>query len=138
MPNEKTEEVVFKYDKSGTHELRWNTPLDKEKGFVPRFIDFLKPDESEVSGRVMQDRAESLGADCGQQHAEYLLEHQELIPAEFQGKHYLVFPGTGWFHKSSGCNYYVPCLEWCGGGWFLELKWINPGSSFKGRLVGRK
>ncbi len=97
-------------------------------------ISFLHEGEKEksVSGEVMRSRAVDLGANLGQRHAEYLLEHQIEIPKEFR-KFYLVFPGTVW--RDSDGDLDAPCLRWSGAGWCLDFAWLGNGWSVSGRLL---
>mgnify|MGYP001620111609 CR=1 FL=1 len=89
--------------------------------FTPDIVEFLKPGESYVNGEVMKRRAKELNAHLGQGHAEYLLEHQELIPKEWRDK-FLVFPGTVW--RDSVGDRYVPYLYCYGDRWYLSFGWL--------------
>lgn len=131
--------VPFKYDRTADG---WKFLEDMEFDgnlFVPDIVEFLKPGglmksaESWVSGDTMQARAKELNANLGQRHAEYLLEHQELIPKEWQGKYFLVFPGTVWQDSDGGQR--VPCLRWSGGGWYPRFDWLGRNWSGNARLV---
>lgn len=84
---------------------------------------FLYQHETFVSGEEMRNRAKGMGVMLGQRHAEYLLGHQEEIPAEWQ-KYYLVFPGTVWRGRNGGLS--VPYLDWLGGRWYLSFGWLGP------------
>src|SRR3989344_127387 len=86
----------FKYDqaKDGL-KLEEDIPFDG-KPFVPDIVEFLKPGEPYVGGDVIRQRVKELNANLGQHHAEYLLDHQDLILKEWRGKYYLTFPGTVW------------------------------------------
>jgi len=101
--------------------------------FIPDIVEFLKSGESSVKGEVMAQRAKELNANLGQHHAEYLLEHQELISTEWRGRYYLTFPGTVW--RGSGGDRFVPCLHWGGDGWCLDWRWLGLGWSGGARLV---
>lgn len=117
-------EVAFKYMRGGGRFSGWfiqrDVPFDG-KQFIPGIMGLLKSNES-ISGylqsKVLIQRAEELNANLGQHHAEYLLDHQELIPKEWKG-YSLVFPGTVW--KNQAYSEFVPCLEYGGGGWYLEF-----------------
>lgn len=96
-------------------------------------VPFLKEKESFVSGEEMVRRARvELDANCGQEDAEWLLEHQDEIPAEFR-KYYLVFTGTIW--RGSRGNRIVPYLGWIGGRWCLGFPWLFNDWVSSGRLV---
>ncbi|MBI4991662.1 MAG: hypothetical protein HZB99_00390 [Candidatus Harrisonbacteria bacterium] len=128
----------YKYDydktKSGWTLLE-DTSFDG-KQFVPDIVEFLKPNESYVRGDVMKQRAKELNAHLSQRHAEYLLEHQDLIPKEWQGKYYLIFPGTVWQDWYGGQR--VAYLYWDGDQWNLSFFWLEIESwgGPAGRLVG--
>ena len=47
-------------------------------------VSFLRPGEEFISGEEMVVRAKELGANLSRRHAEYLLEHHDEIPKEFQ------------------------------------------------------
>jgi len=83
-------------------------------------VPFLKDRESYVKGDIMSARAVELRASLGQHDAEYLLENQHLIPTEYRGKYYLVFPGTKWRRAVGGVG--VPVLVWRGDRWGLRLR----------------
>lgn len=104
------------------------------KLFVPDIVEFLKPNEFFVNGEEMKRRGrEELNAHLGQHHAEYLMEHQELIPKEWRGKYYLVFPGTVW--QGSYSRRLVPYLHWDGDRWCLDFHWLRGDWGPVGRLV---
>lgn len=127
----------FVYDKTKD---AWE--LIEDIGFVPlitspknlEFVAFLKSDENSVTGEVMLERARGdLNANLGQQHAEWLLEHQAEIPEEFR-KYYLVFTGTIWRVSVGDRN--VPCLGWSGNKWCLGFRWLGSGGwGGRGRLL---
>ncbi|MEK9170410.1 MAG: hypothetical protein AAB674_02065, partial [Patescibacteria group bacterium] len=85
------------------------------------------------NGEVMKQRAKKLNANLGQHHAEYLLEHQDLIPKEWRGKFYLTFPGTVWRDRVGFRD--VPCLSWDGGRWCLRFDWLRSVWGSGARLV---
>lgn len=78
---------------------------------------FLEKGEKYVNGEVMAVRAKTQGANFGQKHVEYLLEHQKDIPEEFE-KFYLVFPGTKW--RDPRDRRRVPVLYWHCDEWILD------------------
>lgn len=101
--------------------------------FTPDIKELLKPGEYSVDGEVMKRRARELNANLGQHHAEYLLEHQELIPKELRGRVCLVFPGTVWL--DGGGLRCVPCLDWDSGRWCLFFRMFGDGWRHYDRLV---
>lgn len=128
--------VPLMYDKTKDGWTLLEDVLFDGKLFVPDIVEFLKPNESSVNGEVMKLRAKELNAHLGQRHAEYLLEHQDLIPKEWRGKYYLTFPGTVWRGSSGGRV--VPCLGWNGGRWCLSFCWLGDGWLSSDRLVSRR
>ncbi len=123
VPVKQVVSVPFKHDKAKDGwTLLEDTPFDG-KQFVPDLVEFLKPGESYVSGEVMKQRAKELNAHLGQRHAEYLLDHQELILKEWRGNYFLVFPGTVW--QDSDGDRSVPFLNWDGGRWYLDFYWLR-------------
>ena len=126
------EKPLFQYDKTKDGwTLLEDVPFSG--AFVPDIKEFLKSNESYVNGEVMKQRAKELNAHLGQHHAEYLLEHQDLIPKEWRGKYYLVFSGTVW--QDRGGYRSVPYLRWYGGRWYLYFVWLGSGWCSSGRLV---
>ena len=125
--------VAFQRDlrKEGYEPLE-DVPFDGQP-FTPDIIGFLKSGESYVNGDVMRTRAREANANLGHLHAEYLLNHQDLIPTEWRGKYYLVFPGTVW--RSRGGRRRVPCLGWHGDRWCLRFAWLGHGWYSVDRLV---
>ena len=95
-------------------------------------VPFLKTDESSVKGEVMATRAVELDANYGQEDAEWLLEHQDKIPAELR-QFYLVFPATSWQGRDGGRS--VPFLRWRGGRWGLDFVWLVDAFRSADRLV---
>ncbi len=89
-------------------------------------VSFLRDSESSVNGEEMARRALGLDANYGQEDAEWLLEHQDLIPVELR-KFYLVFPGTKW--QSRDGHRHVPFLFWSGDRWILVFSWLDDGFS---------
>lgn len=77
------------------------------------FLNLNNDGESSVSGDVVAERAVTLGANYGQEDAEWLLEHQQqlqekVIPEELQRCN-LVFPATKWLNQGGGLI--MPCLR---------------------------
>jgi hypothetical protein len=82
-------------------------------------VPFLKNGESSVKGKLMATRAVELDANYGQEDAEWLLAHQDKIPAELR-EFYLVFPATKWqVLQNADDDPDVPYLFWDRYGWFL-------------------
>lgn len=95
-------------------------------------VPFLNNGESSVNGEVVAERAVTLDANYGQEDAEWLLGHQDMIPAELRN-YFLVFPATKWRRPVGGRR--VPCLYFDGGRWCLDFGWLDHVFSGDGRLV---
>jgi hypothetical protein len=88
-------------------------------------VAFLKAGESYILGEEMVRRARiESDTNWSQEDAEYLLEHQEEIPAELRN-FYLVFTATVW-EDSSGRRL-VACLFWIGEPWCLSFVRLDDG-----------
>ena len=68
----------------------------------------------------------------GQRHAEYLLDHPDEIPEDFQ-KFSLVFAGTVWL--STGGGHHVPCISYRQGTWSFTFGLLEGGLDSGDRLV---
>lgn len=86
------------------------------------FVPVLKGRETSIKGEVLEGRALELGANYGQEDAEWLLENQEKIPKELR-PFYIVFTETVWGDSVGGRN--VACLFFCGGRWYLGFTWLD-------------
>lgn len=96
-------------------------------------VSFLKKGEYRVKGATVERRAAELNADLGQEDAEYLLEHQDEIPIEFQ-KYRLIFPGTVWERWDSSGGNALPYIR--GGGWWgLGFGWPTDDFDSNARLL---
>ncbi|MDP3093640.1 MAG: hypothetical protein Q8N16_02645 [bacterium] len=98
-------------------------------------VSFLGKNEKYISSEEVRRRAKELGANLGQRHAEYLLEHHNEIPAEWQ-KFCLIFAGTVWRHPDD--NLYVPYLCWRGGMCDLNFFLLGCDWDSRGRLVRQR
>lgn len=123
--------ALFAYD-MGVYHWKLTEDVSFSGAFTPELVDFRGPNEPYIAGETVRQRAKVLDANLGQRHAEYLLEHQELIPKEWQGKH-LIFPGTVW--RDLGGGYSVPCLEWIAGRWHMSWLWLDLDWGVGDRLV---
>lgn len=99
------------------------------------FEPFVNDGEASVLGDEMVQRANASGAVSGLQPALYLLENQQLIPAEFQDKkNKLVFAGTEALATSGRSSPRVAAfLRWTGSSWVLG--WYELTGSFDGRSL---
>lgn len=114
--------------------------LESDVGFNPVIssvddlerVKFLNYDEHSILCAELEKRAKKMKANFGQQHAEWLLEHQNQIPESWRGT-YIVFPGTVW--HDSGSDSRLPYLLWYGGRWCLHFRWLGGRVSSGGRVV---
>ena len=102
-------------------------------GRTYELVSFLKKSESYVTGDEMVERAKEFKANLGKEHCQFILEHQDEIPSEYQGKIYLVFPG--W--RSPSYPPSVACLYWRGDRWCQGWSWLGNDWSKGDRLVRR-
>lgn len=127
--------ATFKHDKTENGwKLLEDVPFDG-KQFILEIVEFLRPGESSVNGKEMKQRAKRLNAHLGQHHAEYLLDHQGLIPKEWRGKYCLAFPGTVWLLGVGGGRCDIPFLGWNGKEWCLSFGSLEGDWNVLGRLV---
>lgn len=104
--------------------------LEKDLEIIP----FLENREKVVTSLTMARRAVELGANLGQEDAEYLLGHPEEIPWRFRC-YTLFFPGTIW-QRTSGRED-VPVL-WYDSRWILDFTWgAGPDSNRPPRFLRR-
>jgi|SRR3989338_3241729 len=96
-------------------------------------VPFLKKGESSIGGEELVRRARAeLDANCGQEDAEFLLEHQKEIPEEFR-QFYLIFTGTVWGGSGGGRD--VAYLFFDGERWCLDFHWLGLDFHSGGRLL---
>ncbi len=91
-------------------------------------------DESDdfIIGEEAVARVEAFEGLLGQRHVEYLLDHPQEIPEEFQ-KFSLVFAGTVWL--STGGGHQVPCISYRKGTWEFTFGLLEGGLDSGDRLV---
>jgi hypothetical protein len=126
---------IFKNNKAEDGwKLLEDVPFKKEQ-FVPEVVVLLEPGESKlsrISNEEIKRRSQKLNAHFGQKHAEYLLEHQELIPKKWRNK-LLVFPGTVWMSKDNARS--IPCIYWDNDEWHLHFDWLALDWNHSNQLV---
>lgn len=83
-------------------------------------VPFLKEGESYIRGNTVVGRAKKLNANLGQDDSQFILEHQDEIPRELQGKFYLVFAGL----RDPSDPESVAYLDWNGCSWYLRWSWF--------------
>jgi hypothetical protein len=96
---------------------------NKMKSFDPKdLVLHLEPEQEKGSLRceVLFERLKekSLNANA----LDYLLEHQDLIPEEWEGK-YVYFWGT--IYRNADVSLYVRYLYWGGGRWGCDCLWLG-------------
>ncbi len=97
-------------------------------------VPFLKEGKGDVSSDTMVARAKEMGADLGEEDGTFILEHQDEIPREYQGKFWLVF--TAWRLPSSPRN--IACLRWYDCRWYQYWGWLGINWGKRVRLVRRR
>ncbi len=126
--------AVFKYDKrKNGWKLLEHVPRGLTSVSDLELVPFLKSGESSIRGEELVRRSRlELNTNYGQEDAEWLLEHESEIPAEFR-PFYLVFTGTVWgdaFGRRS-----VAYLYFFGERWLLFFYWLGGGFLSVVRLV---
>ena len=116
----------FTYDKrKDGWKLLENSPRSITSVKDVEAVPFLRPGENSVGGEEMFRRARvELGTNLSQEDGEWLLEHQNEIPAELR-PFYLVLTGTVW--QGPGGDRDVAYLDWGGGRWHLYWSWLGDG-----------
>lgn len=88
---------------------------------VYTLVPFLEGNEVSVLGDEMVERAKRLNANLGEDDAQWILNHQEEIPAELRGNITLVF--TAW--RNSSDPRYVTYLHYNNGQWIAYLRKLD-------------
>ncbi|MDX1535665.1 MAG: hypothetical protein R3346_02825 [Candidatus Spechtbacterales bacterium] len=127
----------FRFERDMAKECGWALFFDT--GFSPHIssvrdfdvVEFLYRDEQYIKWPEFQERAFTLNANLGQEVAEYLLKHQEEIPADWRQKMYLLFPGTIWKKEST---FFIPALSFnLNNEWGMQF--LRHDSNFHGQLL---
>lgn len=93
-------------------------------------------DGMDLLGEEMVEYVEKLEVPkLGQRHAEFLVEHQDLIPEELR-RNSLVFLGTVWLGTEG--NHHVPCLSFYQGEWELTFGILEGGVESRDLMVQPK
>ena len=134
-----------------THEKVGNAPEELTiEDRTYELVSFLKEGESSVTGDIMVERAKELNASLGEEEGQYILERQDEIPEELQGKVYLVFPGWRYpanplfvaYLSWSGYRWYQfwywPTSFWYGYRWYRGWYWLGRGWGGVDRLLRRR
>jgi hypothetical protein len=87
----------------------------------------------DLLGEEMVDFVEKITAPkLGQRHAEFLLDHPDQIPEEFQ-RLSLIFLGTVW--RGPEGNHHVPCLSFYQGAWEITFGILEGGVETRDQMV---
>ena len=97
-------------------------------------LGLLREGEDYVKGDTMVTRAKEMTADLGQDEGEYLLAHQDEIPAALRGKAAFVF--TAWRHPDDSGSVAYVC--WSGDRWVQGWGWLSSDFSGGCRVLRRK
>ena len=90
----------------------------------------------DLLGDEMVDYVEKLDVPkLGQRHAEFLLEHPDLIPETLR-RNSLIFLGTVWLGTEG--NHHVPCLSFYQGAWELTFGILEGGVESRDLMVQPK
>ncbi len=109
------------------------------------FKPFVKPNEAFISYEELKIRAVKLKGDKGFSDAEWLLDHLDLIPEDFQNPNYeeqkyIVFPGAAIVHSNRKSKWQpnglvtVPMVYWENGGYGFHPGWRGKWCE-RGRLL---
>ena len=93
------------------------------------FIDEGQPD---LIGEDMVEHVLAIKSKLGQRHAEYLIDHQQVIPEEFR-RYSVIFPGTVW--TDSVGNHYVPYIRYRQEVWALDFGIVEGGVDDRDRYL---
>jgi hypothetical protein len=87
----------------------------------------------DLLGEEMVDYVEKITTPkLGQRHAEFLLDHPDQIPEEFQ-RLSLIFLGTVW--RGPEGNHHVPCLSFYQGAWEITFGILEGGVETRDQMV---
>ena len=104
----------------------WTIEYTNElKSFDPKKLQLhLEPEQKDtyIKGEVLAERMKDKGLSANV--LDYLLEHPKLIPEEWKNK-YIYFWGT--VYRSSVGNLFVRFLDWFGGRWDWNCRWLDDG-----------
>lgn len=87
----------------------------------------------DLLGEEMVEYVEKITAPkLGQRHAEFLMDHPDQIPEEFQ-RLSLIFLGTVW--RGPEGNHHVPCLSYYQGEWEITFGILEGGVETRDQMV---
>jgi len=88
-------------------------------------LGFLREKETSVVGDTMVERAREMDANLGADDGQYLLDHQDEIPAILRGKMYFVF--TDWRHPDDSESVYYIYWHEHSQRWVRRWSWLGHG-----------
>lgn len=97
-------------------------------------LGFLREGKTSLLGSTVVERAKQMSANLGEEDGQYLLDHQQDIPATLRGKVAFVF--TDWRHPGSPVD--VCCVSWDGGRWVRNWDWLGDHWYDSDRVLRRK
>lgn len=95
---------------------------------------FLREGEEMLIGDLMVDRAKEMGANLGKDDGQYILDHQDEIPAALRGE--VVFVFTSWRRPVGSES--VCYVFWLGDCWVLSWGSLGRGWLGRDRVLRRK
>jgi hypothetical protein len=93
---------------------------------------FIEEGQPDLIGEDMVEHVLAIPSRLGQRHAEYLMEHQGMIPEEFR-RYSVIFPGTIW--TDSVGNHYVPYIKYRQEEWTIDFGIVEGGVDDRDRYV---
>jgi hypothetical protein len=93
---------------------------------------FIEEGQPDLIGEDMVEHLLAIPSKLGQRHAEYLIDHQGVIPEEFR-RYSVIFPGTVW--TDSVGNHYVPYIKYRQEAWTIDFGIVEGGVDDRDRYV---
>lgn len=93
---------------------------------------FIEEGQPDLIGEDMVEHVLAIKSKLGQRHAEYLIDHQQVIPEEFR-RYSVIFPGTVW--TDSVGNHYVPYIRYRQEVWTLDFGIVEGGVDDRDRYL---
>ncbi len=103
-------------------------------GRTYEILSFLREGETSVDSNTMVERAKEIGAHLGQEDGEFLLAHQNEIPAVLRDK--IIFVFTDW--RNPGDRERVACVDWDADCWYQDWVWLDDDWDGCYRVLRRK
>ena len=93
---------------------------------------FIEEGQPDLIGEDMVEHVLAIESKLGQRHAEYLIDHQQIIPEEFR-RYSVIFPGTVW--TDSVGNHYVPYIRYRQEVWAIDFGIVEGGVDDRDRYL---